>query len=62
MQTPSLKGRAYYAFMGTVGEVAGGYLTYRLAAKGGEETLERKAASTSAFSSVALVARHSNCL
>jgi membrane protein YqaA with SNARE-associated domain len=33
---------AYYAFMATVGEVAGGYLTYRLAEKGGQETLERK--------------------
>ena len=28
---------------GTAGEVAGGYLTYRLAAKGGQETLEKKA-------------------
>ena len=33
---------AYYAFMATVGEVIGGYLTYRLAEKGGQETLERK--------------------
>ena len=33
----------YYAIMATVGEVAGGYLTYRLAEKGGQETLERKA-------------------
>ncbi len=33
---------AYYAFMATVGEVLGGYLTYRLAVKGGRETLERK--------------------
>ena len=33
----------YYAFMATVGEVAGGYVTYRLAAKGGRETLEKKA-------------------
>ena len=33
---------AYYAFMATVGEVAGGYLTYRLAEKGGQETLEKK--------------------
>ena len=33
----------YYAFMATVGEVLGGYLTYRLAEKGGEETLEKKA-------------------
>ncbi len=32
----------YYAFMATVGAVVGGYLTYRLAEKGGEETLEKK--------------------
>jgi len=39
---------AYYAFMATVGEVAGGYLTYRLAAKGGQRTLERKAGKANA--------------
>lgn len=33
---------AYYAFMGTVGEVLGGYLAYRLAEKGGQNTLEKK--------------------
>ena len=33
---------AYFAFMATVGEVIGGYLTYRLAQKGGQQTLERK--------------------
>ena len=33
---------AYYAIMATVGEVLGGYLTYRLAKKGGQETLEKK--------------------
>jgi len=33
---------AYYAFMATVGEVIGGYLTYRLAEKGGQQTLEKK--------------------
>jgi membrane protein YqaA with SNARE-associated domain len=32
----------YYAFMATVGSVIGGYVTYRLARKGGKETLERK--------------------
>jgi membrane protein YqaA with SNARE-associated domain len=32
----------YYAFMGTVGEVLGGYLTYRLAGKGAQQTLESK--------------------
>ena len=33
---------AYYAFMTTLGEVLGGYLTYRLSEKGGQQTLERK--------------------
>ena len=33
---------AWYAFMATVCEVLGGYLTYRLAARGGKETLEKK--------------------
>jgi membrane protein DedA with SNARE-associated domain len=32
----------YYAIMATIGAAAGGYLTYKLAAKGGEETLEKK--------------------
>ena len=32
----------YYAFMATVGEVVGGYWAYRLAKKGGQETLEEK--------------------
>ena len=32
----------YYAFMATLGAVAGGYITYRLAEKGEEETLERR--------------------
>lgn len=32
----------YYAIMATVGALIGGYLTYRLGAKGGKETLERK--------------------
>jgi membrane protein YqaA with SNARE-associated domain len=32
----------YYAVMATVGSVIGGYVTYRLARKGGKETLERK--------------------
>ena len=32
----------YYAFMATIGALIGGYLTYRLAEKGGEATLERK--------------------
>ena len=33
---------AYYAFMATVAEVLGGYFTYRLAQKGGQQTLEKK--------------------
>ena len=33
---------SYYAFMATAGSVIGGYLTYRLARKGGKETLTRR--------------------
>ena len=32
----------YYAMMATAGAVLGGYLTYRMARKGGKETLERR--------------------
>ena len=32
----------YYAIMSTIGSIIGGYLTYRLGAKGGKETLEKK--------------------
>jgi membrane protein YqaA with SNARE-associated domain len=32
----------YYAIMATIGSVIGGYLTYRVGEKGGEETLEKK--------------------
>src|ERR1700684_3313146 len=32
----------YYAAMATIGAVLGGYITYELARKGGEGTLERK--------------------
>src|ERR1035438_7500352 len=32
----------YYAFMATLGAVLGGYITYALARKGGQETMERK--------------------
>jgi membrane protein YqaA with SNARE-associated domain len=32
----------YYAFMATLGAVIGGYITYALARKGGQETMERK--------------------
>jgi membrane protein DedA with SNARE-associated domain len=32
----------YYAFMAVTGAILGGYLTYRLAEKGGEQTLEKK--------------------
>jgi len=33
---------SYYALMATIGSVIGGYVTYRLARKGGKETLARK--------------------
>ena len=32
----------YYALMATIGSLIGGFLTYRLGAKGGKETLEKK--------------------
>lgn len=32
----------YYAMMATVGAVLGGYFTYRMARKGGKETLEKR--------------------
>lgn len=32
----------YYAIMATAGSLIGGYLTYRLGVKGGEETLQKK--------------------
>ena len=32
----------YYTFMSTVGAVLGGYFTYRMARKGGKETLEKR--------------------
>jgi membrane protein YqaA with SNARE-associated domain len=32
----------YYALMATLGSVIGGFVTYRIARKGGKETLERK--------------------
>jgi len=32
----------YYAIMATAGSLLGGYLTYRLGVKGGEETLEKR--------------------
>ncbi len=32
----------YYTIMATIGSVLGGYLTYRLGAKGGKETLEKR--------------------
>lgn len=36
------EGWGYYALMATAGSLIGGYLTYRLGAKGGKETLEKK--------------------
>jgi membrane protein YqaA with SNARE-associated domain len=38
----------YYAVMATVGAVAGGYITYILARKGGKEAFERKLSSRKA--------------
>jgi membrane protein YqaA with SNARE-associated domain len=38
----------YYAFMATAGAVAGGFITYSLARKGGKETLEHKLSKKSA--------------
>jgi membrane protein YqaA with SNARE-associated domain len=35
----------YYALMATVGSMVGGFVTYRLARKGGKEALERKFSS-----------------
>jgi len=32
----------YYAFMATLGSLIGGYITFRLARKGGKQTMERK--------------------
>src|SRR5919108_1165333 len=32
----------YYALMATAGSIIGGYLTYRLGRKGGEQALERR--------------------
>lgn len=32
----------YYALMATIGSLIGGYMTYRMGAKGGKETLEKK--------------------
>ena len=32
----------YYALMATLGAVLGGYITYSLARKGGQEAMERK--------------------
>lgn len=36
----------YYAIMATAGAVVGGYLTYRMARKGGKETLEKRFSRT----------------
>src|SRR5882762_11058836 len=32
----------YYAIMATAGAILGGYLTYRIARKGGKETMEKR--------------------
>ena len=39
---------AYYVLMVTVGEVIGGYITYRISEKGGQETFEKKIGKTRA--------------
>jgi len=39
---------AYYAFMATVGEVLGGYLTYQISERGGQQTFEKKLGKTRA--------------
>src|SRR5215831_14497986 len=38
----------YYAAVATLGAVIGGYVTYRLAARGGREALEHKLSKTGA--------------
>ncbi len=48
----------YYAVMATVGGVLGGYLTYRLGVKGGEETLEKKLSKKRAKQARAIFERY----
>jgi membrane protein YqaA with SNARE-associated domain len=47
----------YYALMATAGSVMGGYVTYRLARKGGKETLERKFSAKTLNKTYSLFAR-----
>src|SRR3974377_1125217 len=49
---------AYYALMATIGEVIGGYLTYRLAGKGGQVTLEKKIGKSRAEAIYKIFAKH----
>lgn len=48
----------YYALMVALGEVLGGYLTYRLAEKGGQQTLEKKVGKERAEEFYKLFAKH----
>ena len=47
----------YYALTATAGSVMGGYVTYRLARKGGKETLERKFSAKTLNKTYSLFAR-----
>ena len=51
-------GWAYFALMASIGEVMGGYTTYRISEKGGQETLERKLGPQRAKKLYDLFARH----
>ena len=48
----------YYAVMGTLGAVVGGYVTYRLAEEGGKETLEKKVSKQRAQKVYTRFAKH----
>jgi membrane protein YqaA with SNARE-associated domain len=47
----------YYAIMATAGALIGGYLTYRMARKGGKETLERRFSKKTTAKVYAIFAR-----
>ncbi len=49
---------AYYALMATIGEVLGGYVTYQLAEKGGQVTLEKKVGKSRADKIYKLFEKH----
>jgi membrane protein YqaA with SNARE-associated domain len=52
----------YYGVMATVGAVLGGWMTYRVFEKGGEETLERKIGKKSADKAYRTFERHGGLL